>query len=76
MAKRTLTDRALKALKAAKAGKRYDIADSVVPGLAIRVTDTGQKTFVLVARYPGSKNPTRLPPLSAAMPAPGVDAAG
>lgn len=59
MAKRTLSDRALKALKAAKAGKRYDIADSVVPGLAIRVTDTGQKTFVLVARYPGSKNPTR-----------------
>jgi integrase len=59
VAKRTLTDRTLKALKPAKAGKRYDVSDSVVPGLAVRVTDSGQRTFVLIARFPGSKNPTR-----------------
>jgi integrase len=59
MAKRTLTDRTLKALKPAKVGKRYDVSDSVVPGLAVRVTDSGQRTFVLIARFPGSKNPTR-----------------
>src|SRR5262245_52423535 len=57
--KRILTDRTLKSLKPAKPGKRYDIMDGVVPGLAIRVTDSGQKTFVLVARCPGSANPTR-----------------
>ena len=31
----------------------------MVPGLAIRVTATGHRTFVLIARYPGSSNPTR-----------------
>ena len=30
-----------------------------VPGLGIRVTDKGAKSFVLATRYPGSKNPTR-----------------
>ena len=29
----------------------------VVPGFAVRVTATGQKSFVLVTRYPGSANP-------------------
>jgi integrase len=59
MGKRNLNDRALKALKPAKASQRYEIMDSVVPGLAIRITDKGTKTFVLVARFPGSENPTR-----------------
>ena len=59
MAKRTLTDRTLKALKPAKRGKRYDLMDSVVPGLGFRITETGHKSFTLVARFPGSKNPTR-----------------
>jgi len=59
MAKKALTDRALKALKAARKGHRYDVMDSVVPGFGVRVTDKGQRTFVLVARYPGSTNPTR-----------------
>jgi integrase len=35
------------------------VRDPTVPGLAVRVTDKGQKTFVLVARFPGSENPTR-----------------
>jgi integrase len=59
MAKRTLTDRTLKALKPAERGKRYDLMDSVVPGLGFRITETGHKSFTLVARFPGSKNPTR-----------------
>ena len=52
MARKALTDRLLKTLKA-------DATDSIVPGLAVRVGATGQKTFVLVGRFPGRKNPTR-----------------
>jgi integrase len=58
MSKRTLTDRFLKSLKAAPPGKRPIYFDAVVPGLGARVTDKGTVTFVLVARYPGSTNPT------------------
>src|SRR5262249_34397877 len=59
MPKETLNDRALKALKPAKKGTRYERMDKVVPGFGIRVTDKGAKTFILIARYPGSTNPTR-----------------
>jgi integrase len=52
MARKTLTDRLLRTLKT-------DAADAVVPGLAVRVGAAGQKTFVLVGRYPGRRNPTR-----------------
>jgi Arm DNA-binding domain len=58
MSKRTLTDRFLKTLKPAPVGKRPIHFDAVVPGLGARVTDKGTITFVLVARYPGSPNPT------------------
>lgn len=57
--KKGLNDRTLKALKPAAKGKHYDQKDDIVPGLAVRVSETGRKTFVLVTRYPGSKNPTR-----------------
>jgi integrase len=56
-AKKVLTDRAIQALKPAPTGKRLLIWDAQVPGLGVRVTDTGQKTFVLVVRYPGDRNP-------------------
>jgi integrase len=59
MARETLTDRTLKALKPALAGKRYDRRDSVVPGLLVRVTETGKRTFMLQTRFPGSHQPTR-----------------
>jgi integrase len=59
MAKRNLTDRTLKALKPAAAGKLYDVMDTVVPGFGVRVSDSGRRTFMLVARYPGSSNPAR-----------------
>jgi integrase len=54
-----LTEKAIQALKPAALGKRYDRQDGIVPGLAVRVTDKGSRTFVLTARYPGSSNPTR-----------------
>jgi integrase len=56
--KKTLTDRGIAALKP-KPGRRYDLWDAVVPGLAVRVTETGHKSFVLVTRYPGATAPTR-----------------
>jgi integrase len=58
MARVNLTDRYLRSLKP-KTGKRYEKLDSVVPGLAIRVSETGVKSFVLIARYGGSPNPAR-----------------
>jgi hypothetical protein len=54
-----LNDRILKALKGATDGKPYDVRDTVVPGLRVRVMGSGQRTFVLLGRYPGSKQPTR-----------------
>ena len=59
MSKRVLNDRTLKALKPAKEGQRYEVMDAIVPGLGVRVTERGTKTFMLVARFPGSTNPTR-----------------
>jgi integrase len=66
MAKRLLTDRTLKALEPAPAGKRFEIMDAVVPGFGVRVTDkadakgkASQITFILVARFPGYDNPAR-----------------
>jgi integrase len=57
MPKRTLNDRIIKACK--PAASRYEIMDTVVPGFGIRVSERGIKSFILVARYPGSENPTR-----------------
>src|SRR5262245_17338938 len=57
--KRRLTDRGLRALKPAKAGSHYDVWDTIVPGLGVRVSETGRTTFVLATRFPGSRNPTR-----------------
>ncbi|TDX88474.1 phage integrase family protein [Neorhizobium sp. R1-B] len=60
MAKENLTDRRLKALKPApKDVGRYEIGDAIVPGLLVRVTSAGKKSFVLYTRFGGSKKPTR-----------------
>jgi integrase len=56
-AKKPLTDRAITSLKSAEPGKRRIVWDALVPGLGVRVTDRGVKTFVLVTRYPGAANP-------------------
>jgi len=60
VARQNLTDRFIKSREAAPAGGRKDYADAIVPGLSLRVTDRGHKSFVLVARYPlNPRNPTR-----------------
>lgn len=52
----TLTDTRLKGLKAT--GVRYELRDALVPGLHIRVSEKGARTFVLKTRYPGSVHAT------------------
>ncbi len=52
-----LTDNRLKALKPAEKGKRKRIWDAIQPHLAIRVTDKGAKTFIVVKRIAGAKQP-------------------
>lgn len=60
MTKRNLTDRTVKALKADKPGQLSDIWDKTVSGFGVRVSgESGRKTFILMARYPGGRNPTR-----------------
>ena len=56
-AKRNLSDRTLKTLKPDE--KPYEVMDSQVRGLGIRVMPSGIKTFILFRRFPGSKNPVR-----------------
>jgi integrase len=53
-----LTDRAVRAAKAAAPGKRRLMLDSIVPGYGARISDKGQKSLVLVTRFGDSKNPT------------------
>ena len=59
--KRDFTDRFLRSIKPAAAGKRAVIFDAQIPGFGIRVTerstDECKGAFVLVTRYPGSPNP-------------------
>jgi integrase len=57
LAKKPLTDRTIKAVKPAPLGKRTLLWDAIVPGLALRVTDRGKRSFVLISRYPGSTHP-------------------
>jgi integrase len=54
---RKLTDRYLDSLKGA--GAPYDIRDKEVPGLRCRVMPSGERTFVLLARFSRDGNPTR-----------------
>ena len=48
--KKPLTDRTIRHLQPAAKGKRRIAWDAIVPGLGIRVTEKGVKTFVLVRR--------------------------
>ena len=49
--KRNLTDRYLKSLKGSKDGKPYDVRDAEIRGLRVRIMPSGERTFVLLARY-------------------------
>ena len=53
------TDRELKALekKPAAAGTRYIVWDKIQPYLGVRVTATGARSFVVIRRMPGERNP-------------------
>lgn len=60
MARVNLTDKFIESDKRIPAAGRMDYLDALVPGLALRVSSTGNRSFVLVARYPSNpKNPTR-----------------
>jgi integrase len=59
MARKTLTDRKVQSLKAAPKGKRSQIMDGLTPGLGVRITDRGAKTYIFQARFPGSTNQAR-----------------
>jgi integrase len=54
---RKLTDRYLASVKGADSP--YDIRDTEVPGLRCRVMPSGERTFVLLARFSRDGNPTR-----------------
>ena len=55
--RKRLNEEAIDALIAKR--KRYLVYDSIVPGLAVRVSPKRKKTFVMVARFNGNKHPTR-----------------
>jgi integrase len=60
VSRQNLTDRFINSRKNASPGRRDDYPDAIVPGLALRVTDRGHKSFVLVTRYPSNPvHPTR-----------------
>src|SRR5947209_992798 len=59
MARVSLTDARIRVLKPAPSNQRYEVLDAIVPGLIVRVTDTGRRTLMLKTRFPGSGHPTR-----------------
>lgn len=54
-----LTDKFCKSAQRVPARGRLDHHDAIVPGLSLRVTPTGHRSFVLITRFPGSTNATR-----------------
>lgn len=56
--RKRLTEEVIAHLRPAATGRRYIVMDSVVAGLGVRVSPTGRKTFVLIARF-NSNHPTR-----------------
>lgn len=53
MARETLTDLKIRKARPAKKGQRYDLWDALVPGLSLRVTDRGAKSWTVVGRLNG-----------------------
>ncbi len=57
--KTLITDRTLRGLNPASAGKRTVVWDTAVPGLCVRVTDKGSASFCVMRRVKGSRAPVR-----------------
>ena len=55
-----LTDRGLQALKLAEPGARYTVWDTEAAGFGVRVTDRGVRTFIVMRRQAGHRNPVRV----------------
>jgi integrase len=53
----TLTDRSVQGLR--PKDRRYEVRDTLVPGLYVDVTKAGAKNFILCTRYPGKRHPGR-----------------
>jgi len=52
-ARQTLTEKGVAALKAPAKGRRLELRDAIVPGLVLRVTDKGVKSWSAVRRING-----------------------
>src|SRR4029077_15917346 len=52
-----LTERALRALKPAPAGKRITLWDAGLSGFGLRITDRGAMSFHVMRRLPGKPHP-------------------
>lgn len=59
MSKKLLTEALIGSLQRAQSGQRYVVYDAIVPGFGVRVSDVGGKSYVLVGRLAGGRNPTR-----------------
>ena len=57
MPRRQLTDRFVRSVTASAGRQEY--LDAIVPQLMLRVGSSGAKSWALLARYPGFRNPTR-----------------
>jgi hypothetical protein len=49
-----LTDKFVMNLKLPRNGGRFMVQDIAVPGLAVRITPNGHRSYILGARFPGS----------------------
>lgn len=56
-ARRPLTDRAIDKARPAAPGKRVMLWDALLPGLAVRITDKGRKSFVVMGRIRKAAGP-------------------
>jgi integrase len=58
--KTILTDRLLASLRPAEPGKRRVIWDTALPSFGVRVTDRGVRSFFVMRRMPGKKQPDKV----------------
>jgi Arm DNA-binding domain len=73
--KTLLTDRFIKSLKPAPAGTRVTTWDSAVPSFAVRTTDAGSASFIVMRRIRGGKPIRRTIGVAWRIPLPkGIDA--